>query len=212
MIKKQPDPSAKPEPSARDRRSWSRYAAKPVDVSVIAGSHRLMGTLVDESIGGLGISVSDVSQIAYWQQIQVTLRDSQTLGYVRDIRRESPTAFRLSICWDHTYAEIKGQRRKSIANYVVHDNLLLVCDLMFADDDSRKKVRLWNGARFQVQPEEVCSRSYDVRRSELNRINDANEMLAKLYELPPVPRSEERIDQILDFEFQLDWSINSNSA
>ena len=186
--------------NARDRRSWTRYSTNQSDVIIQSAFGSVSGKLVDESIGGIGVQVESVEELAFSQEVHIQLRDSDSIGYIRSIHRESPTQFRVSISWND-FLDVAGKRRKPIAHFVVHDHLLFVCDLLFHDAGPKTTVRLWDGARFDIDSDLVCSRSFDARRSELNRGPDLMPTLATVYGLAQASRLEDLVAQILDFEF-----------
>ena len=206
-LKQQPDG----DPSDHERRSWARYQAHRTDVIVRVSDSNVPGRLVDESIGGIGVTVETVTDFAFGQEVHVHMKESDAVGYVRSIRREDTAGFRVSIGWND-YLETGGKRQKPLAHFITHENLLFVCDLLFHDAGPVKLVRLWDGARFEIASDLVCSRSLDARRSELNRNTALIPALARMYGIAINAHTPDICAQILDFEFSYDQTLRQSVA
>ena len=197
--------SANPSDShERERRRYRRFLAGPLELQVHYGSRTVRGKLINESIGGLALTTHDVGSFHVGQQVSANMRDTLTTGYVRSVHRNSDGTYRVGISWD------KGTTREAnaTADYLAHEDFMLVCVLLCDKTGPLRQIRLWDGAEFEVPAEDVHSRSYDQRRDELNEAPTKLPTLAQLYGLNPIADTSEIVLDILNFEFSSQYDTH----
>lgn len=186
-----------------DRRTCGRYLSGNSEIEFQVGSRTIRAKLHDQSLGGIGILVDQVQDIAFGQQVDVRLCDESAIGYVRSICRAPDGGYRLGISWND-YARVEGKRCKSAAHFIAFRDLQFVCELLF-NDGPNKRVRLWDGAEFQVSPDQLCSQSAEARQSKLSANRACWATLAAAYGLHHGLHhgltADDLLQTILDFEF-----------
>lgn len=191
-----------------DRRRYWRFLGEPLDIHIHVGNKTVKGKLMNESIGGFAFTTEDPAAFTVGQSIVVVIRDEETTAYVRSVRKMLGAKLRVSVSWD----KISKPDANTTLDYLAHDNLMLLCEVVGSDDDPIRTVRLWDGAEFQVLNEDVYTRSYDERRDELHGSPSILSTLAQLYGLNSSAEGNEIVSAILEFEFFSETSQKSHRA
>ena len=189
-----PDPSRGRE---SERRRFHRFLAQPSDIQVHVGSKTIKGELVNESIGGLALTTYDASNIMIGQAVEANLREASSTAYVRSIHKRMDGKYRVGVSWEKK----SQQKRNAVADYLAHEDLFLVCEIVCDQSGPVRMVRLWDGAEFEVMADDLYERTYEERRDELNAAPTKLPTLAQLYGLHSNIHANGIVAEILNFEF-----------
>ena len=156
----------------------------------------------------MALYIQDASSIMVGQELETNLRDAPSSAYVRSIRRTLDGRYRVGVSWE------KSDQREAdaVADYLAHEDLLLVCQIVCDQAGPVRMVRLWDGAEFEVAAERLHERSFEDRRDELNADPTKLPTLAQIYGLNTNPHARNIVAEILDFEFssQFDTAHGQN--
>ncbi len=125
-----------------DRRRFRRFLAQPVGIHVHIGKKTIPGKLVNESIGGLALTIHDATALIVGQEIQAIVRNAACTAYVRSVRRRLDGKYRIGVSWEKS----SNRTLNAVADFLSHDNLFLVCEVLCDDAEPVQLVRLWDGA------------------------------------------------------------------
>lgn len=193
--------------ATENRRQFGRYEVGSEQVEVVVGRWRKTGTIVDESIGGIGIRTDEIIGLSEGQEVQIVYNGGQeSKGYVRNLRREPDEGgFWLGIGWTappkSAVADTNtGTAKQLVASYVGHAGIHVVCHAC-STENGGSEITLWDGSKFPSQPDKIMSLTRSGREKNLRQLeNQVLKLIPLLYGLEPAPAAA-TIEQVLDFEF-----------
>lgn len=171
----------------------------------MAGDWQVIGRVIDESIGGIGVAVSEPIPISDHHSVDVIFPDFQTVGYVRSVHARNDGGFHVGLSWNNVDENQSGAVKKSnalTASFYRHEIFSVVCAIKQRQPNGQVVVILWDDAEFEVESDRVSMRDRESRRSELIGMGKTVIGLARLYGLNSVQPMTKLIDDILSFEFQ----------
>ncbi len=188
-------------PPEKNRRAFQRLPASS-PVSMWTDSHQWNGQLVNQSLGGIGLTIdSDADQLKIGSEVRVQYDDNEAVGFIRFIRAESGDAASLGIAWDQR--ERARKDRHSDAFFFVQGPIDVVCKTCEVDIESDTATfELWDGAAFTEPASQLVVRSASEREELLSRQNQEQlSTLLRLYQLGDVDCADTAVERVIDFEF-----------
>jgi hypothetical protein len=193
---------------AAERRQWGRYTMPATEVLITLTDEVRRGVLVDESIGGIGVELDDVTHMAADDQLELVYCDVTVQGTIKSIRQMDSGNYHVGISWQNGQSQPTSHGRSNCsAQYVASNGLALVCQPLGPRPDGMIAVRLWDGARFDVPLEQLSSSTVEQRRQQLESLDSELNVLDGLYHLGQHGSASDLIEAILDFEFGSDKPV-----
>jgi hypothetical protein len=190
--------------AAKDRRQWERKPSDLAEITVVRDGGPQAAAVIDESFGGIGILLHEAANIVRGDQLKLLYRNVPVLGVVRRIELE-PRGQHVGLEWLKTRRNDSPKARalrKRAANFLSFSGFCVVCHV----DDERVNgtlhVTLPDGSKCDVKTTELLTRTCNERKHELENLSLDLTMLAGVYQLGEHPTKEERIEAILNFEFE----------
>ena len=188
-------------PGKKNRRRWTRYVATTKKVELVVDGERYSATVIDESVGGVGLLVKQPILPEVSGEAQVYFGDTCEVGYIRSVDRKDDLAIRIAVSWtatDDPYSQY-------VRRYVMHNSLKILCRLVGSIGLNRYEIKLWNGSRFKVNSERICAANRKQREITLRGMSDVDvRLLARLYGVAVACSYEQTLKNILEFEFRCD--------
>jgi hypothetical protein len=189
----------------KNRRKSMRFPADVDQIAIVTKAGLLMGTVIDESYGGIGIVVSDASAMQLGQELELLYSGAPLTGTVRRIVAQSDGTHTIGIQWVDSRRRPREPelkiRRSRTTHFVAFGGLNLACQVLERLPAEQIFVRLASGRKCEALRSEVARRTLRERRSELDQMDLELTMLVGLYQLGPQPDERATIEAILDFEF-----------
>ncbi len=190
---------------ADNRRQWIRRPSDLTEITVVCGGEQQQAAVVDESLGGIGIKMAEVSQIVRGQQLKLLYHGIPVLGVVRRVQPEDD-GHRVGVEWLNTRRDESAtkhtNRYKRAAQYISFSGFCVNCRVEEHPTDGRICVTLPDGSHCDVRTGDILTRTLAERRAELDALTLDLTMLAGVYQLGEHPTKDARIDAIVDFEFK----------
>jgi len=165
-------------------------------------SHQWNGTLLNQSLGGIGLTIDlDSDRLSIGDEVRVQYDDTEAVGFVRFLSAKDTGFATLGIAWD--LRETSRKSRKNEAMFLVTGPIDVVCWKWNLDAEKETTTfELWDGAEFTEPTDRLKVRS-QFEREELLRSRQAEDVstLLKLYKLADVDCPNIARQRVIDFEF-----------
>lgn len=86
-------------PFEPDRRHWPRIESTPMEIAIIADGHSWTATVIDESLGGIGIVMDPPLEMDIGDQVQLLIEGNCFPATIKSSRAQNEGAFRIGLEW-----------------------------------------------------------------------------------------------------------------
>ena len=179
-----------------NNRQWARYAVNPEPALIRVGQREFQGQIVDESIGGLGISVCGCVPFSSGENLVVAYREMEAEGQAAAVKQISGGSL-VSVRWNRIDPD-KDDALERV--FVKFQSMSVVCREI-TDQDTKSLVTLWNGKQFLVETKSLISISKAQRIKELKSTDGLATTLGQLYELECAIDDPGLPTKVMEFEF-----------
>ena len=204
------------EDEVRFARRWSRFPGQAVHVSIaLPNEGPIDARIANESFGGMALLIDAQPKFHVGEEVQVVCDRFGMRGLVRRIEERENGRRLVAIEWldrrGLSTPIATSSKRRFIARFVHHDNLLIVCQVSEPPRSGEASVGLPGGANLKIESKQVFARTLGERREELMQTSAALVALATVYGLSANEDDavESLVEQILDFEFRAFYSIGA---
>ena len=183
----------------KNRRQFERLAIQD-EVVIWTEDKSWKGQLVNQSLGGVGVSLAVDEEIQVGTEIRVRGECVEAIGFVRYRREENGQLF-IGIAWDER--DDFRKERKDDAIFFVAGPLEVVClpNVEYTDDTAT--FELWDGTKFTESVDHLQRRTVDERLESLSQDAGAVADLLCVYRLGECVDERVAVDRIVDFEFSM---------
>ena len=201
-----------------NRRRFTRYSIDDASAWLVFGEETLNCSVVDESIGGLGLIVHGVpNRIPLaGDAAEIVFRDEKCVGYFRSAEKIDASQMRVRLSWDAPVGESDGDTPDEASDeadesdessetdsdpveiakqvFYTYGLISVACDVIQLDDTGRIKVRFFDGKTFLVHARQITVKNRVLRSQELGS-EEARRILGAIYNTEPTKEA------ILQHEF-----------
>ena len=195
------------EVSSRDQRKWTRFKPGKTETFVVLEDERFSGEIVDESYEGVGVLVNERLELQVYDLIELIYYDVPVRGVVRSVSHQGSKT-RLGIQWNQRRREASDTDRprcRTESDYVLVGGVPVACRLVKLLEN-RQLVRLPDGSKVAVAPDEICVISRFQRLADLKMAKDELRVLAAFYQLGAIDSNEDVLRAVLNLEFAPSWN------
>lgn len=191
--------------AVKNRRQWARSASDLAEITVVRDTESHVAAVIDESFGGIGILMKDVANVVRGDQLKMLYRGVPVMGVVRRIQAETE-GHHVGLEWLSTRRMEPGAKnnpqRKRTAHFLSFSGFCVSCHVAEQKANGQLQAALPDGSTCNVSSADLVTRSVAERRAELEHLSLDLTMLSGVYQLGDHATKAERIEAILDFEFE----------
>ena len=189
-----------------NRRRWARYETTTEEIVLTVGWGKRNAVVVNQSIGGLGLQLTNIRKLSPGVQIKACYRGVDIVAEVKSIRPDEDGTYAVGVGWLDT-GLISGRSsptpRKDKAVFVCRTGVWLVCELLEESANGRSTIVQWDSSYFEVSSSDLTEKTVEQRSEELASLGNDVNLLAALYRLGDQGTAEKTCNAILDYEFAI---------
>jgi len=144
-----------------NRRKYHRIPSYSEACSVTLDNVILKGSIVDESISGVGVTGLDLLMMPHNKPLTIEYRDGSFEANARHVERQPDGQFNLGVIRREELdrEELVDSAAMLINCYVKHGNAFVICMPILLESDSQVLIQLWDGVQFRVAREQLSPMS-----------------------------------------------------